>query len=65
MCDIANATGMSRISLYKALSPDGNPELATVVKSIGIVQVPLRCKRPGTPTTRRIMILSIALSSML
>jgi probable addiction module antidote protein len=32
MADIANATGMSRTSLYKALSPDGNPEFATVVK---------------------------------
>jgi probable addiction module antidote protein len=32
MTEIAEATGLSRTSLYKALSPDGNPEFATVVK---------------------------------
>ncbi len=32
MADIADATGLSRTSLYKALSQDGNPEFATVVK---------------------------------
>ena len=32
MTDIAEATGLSRTSLYKALSQDGNPEFATVVK---------------------------------
>jgi len=29
---IARDTGLGRASLYKALSPDGNPELATVLK---------------------------------
>ena len=29
---IARATGLGRESLYKALSPDGNPELATILK---------------------------------
>lgn len=34
MTKIARATGMSRESLYKALSPDGNPEMATFLKVI-------------------------------
>jgi probable addiction module antidote protein len=32
MTEIAEATGLSRTSLYKALSQDGNPEFVTVVK---------------------------------
>jgi probable addiction module antidote protein len=32
MSEIAAATGLSRTSLYKALSEDGNPEFTTVVK---------------------------------
>lgn len=32
MSKIARATGLGRESLYKALSPDGNPEFATVLK---------------------------------
>jgi probable addiction module antidote protein len=34
MTEIAKATGLTRASLYKALSPDGNPEFATVLKVI-------------------------------
>jgi hypothetical protein len=33
MTEIARAAGLSRANLNKALSPDGNPKLATVVKS--------------------------------
>jgi probable addiction module antidote protein len=39
MTNIARATGMSRESLYKALSPDGNPEMATffkVIRALGL-----------------------------
>ena len=39
MSKIASATGLGRESLYKALSPDGNPEFATVLKvlhSLGV-----------------------------
>jgi len=39
MAQIAKATGLRRESLYKALSPEGNPEFATVlkvVKALGI-----------------------------
>lgn len=32
MTEIAEAAGLGRANLYKALSPDGNPEFATVVK---------------------------------
>jgi len=32
MTDIARLAGMSRESLYKALSADGNPQLGTVMK---------------------------------
>ncbi len=32
MTKIAAAAGLGRESLYKSLSPDGNPELATVLK---------------------------------
>ena len=32
MAEIAEKTGMSRTSLYKALSPEGHPEFSTIVK---------------------------------
>jgi len=32
MTQVARKTGLGRESLYKALSPDGNPEFATVLK---------------------------------
>jgi probable addiction module antidote protein len=32
MAQIARESGLGRESLYKALSPDGNPEFGTVVK---------------------------------
>jgi probable addiction module antidote protein len=34
MAQIARKTGLGRESLYKALSPDGNPEFATVLKVV-------------------------------
>ena len=34
MSEIARETGLGRESLYKALSPDGNPELSTVLKVV-------------------------------
>jgi probable addiction module antidote protein len=34
MTEIARETGLGRESLYKALSPEGNPEFATVLKVI-------------------------------
>jgi len=34
MAELARAAGLGRESLYKALSPDGNPEFATVLKVV-------------------------------
>jgi len=34
MTELAAATGLGRANLYKALSPKGNPEFATVAKVI-------------------------------
>jgi probable addiction module antidote protein len=34
MSDLARQTGLGRESLYRALSPDGNPELSTVLKVV-------------------------------
>src|SRR5260221_6970456 len=39
MTEIAQAAGLGRADLYKALSPDGNPEFATVarvLKALGL-----------------------------
>ena len=39
MADVAKAAGLSRESLYRSLSPEGNPSLATVVavaKTLGV-----------------------------
>ncbi len=32
MTELARAAGLGRANLYKALSPDGNPEFATVAR---------------------------------
>jgi probable addiction module antidote protein len=34
MTKIARESGLGRESLYKALSPDGNPELATILRVV-------------------------------
>ena len=34
MSEVARRAGLGRESLYKALAPDGNPELATVMKVV-------------------------------
>ena len=41
MSRIASAAGLGRESLYKALSPDGNPEFATVLKVLDTIGVKL------------------------
>ena len=42
MAKIARAAGVGRESLYKALSRDGNPELATVLKVLRVLGLKLR-----------------------
>jgi probable addiction module antidote protein len=47
MTQIAKATGLSRESLYKALSPEGNPELATVLKVVQSLGLQLQARAVG------------------
>jgi probable addiction module antidote protein len=42
MSKIARATGLGRESLYKALSADGNPEFATVLKVLRALGLKLK-----------------------
>jgi probable addiction module antidote protein len=44
MTDIARETGLSRESLYKALSEDGNPSFATVMKVLQALSIELHAK---------------------
>ena len=61
MTKVARKTGLSRESLYRSLSADGRPELATVIKVMGAmgfglgtrVLVPAAVVRPGK-TKRKI-----------
>jgi probable addiction module antidote protein len=46
MAWIARETGLGRESLYKALSPDGNPEFATVLKVVRALGLRLRATAP-------------------
>ncbi|HNY26762.1 MAG TPA: putative addiction module antidote protein [Candidatus Sumerlaeota bacterium] len=42
MAQIARETGLGRESLYKAFSPDGNPEFSTVLKVVRALGLRLR-----------------------
>jgi probable addiction module antidote protein len=42
MAQVARSTGLGRESLYKALSSDGNPELATVLKVVRALGLKLK-----------------------
>lgn len=44
MSEIARDTGLGRESLYKALSPDGNPEFATILKVVRSLGLSLHAK---------------------
>lgn len=44
MTEIAREAGLGRESLYKALSPEGNPEFATVLKVIRSLGLKLHAK---------------------
>ena len=52
MTKVASKTGLGRESLYKALSPDGNPALATVLKVIQALGLQLRVTRPVSAPTQ-------------
>ena len=42
MSKVAKRTGLGRESLYKALSPDGNPALSTILKVVRAFELNLR-----------------------
>jgi probable addiction module antidote protein len=44
MSQIARETGLGRESLYKALSPEGNPEFATVLKVVQALGIQLNAQ---------------------
>ncbi|HPD56674.1 MAG TPA: putative addiction module antidote protein [Smithellaceae bacterium] len=41
MTHLANETGLGRESLYKALSPEGNPEFSTILKVVNALGLKL------------------------
>ncbi len=44
MTEIAREAGLGRESLYKALSPEGNPEFATILKVVRALGLKLHAK---------------------
>jgi probable addiction module antidote protein len=52
MSEIAHGTNLRRESLYKALSPKGNPEFATVLKVINALGIKLKAY-PKSPLSHR------------
>ena len=46
MSQLARDTGLAREGLYKALSPEGNPEFATVMKVIKALGLKLGVRAP-------------------
>jgi len=44
MAQLARETGLRRESLYKALSPDGNPEFSTVMKVVRALGIRLHAR---------------------
>jgi probable addiction module antidote protein len=44
MTSISNETGLSRENLYKALTPEGNPEFGTVMKVLDSLGVQLHAE---------------------
>ena len=50
MTHIAKKAGLGRESLYKALSPDGNPEFSTILKVVSALGLKLHA---GTGKTKK------------
>src|SRR3954452_17297511 len=51
MTQLARETGLGRESLYKTLSPAGNPELATILKVVGALGLRLHATPAGTKSS--------------
>lgn len=53
MTQVARDAGLSRESLYRALSPDGNPELSTLLRVLAVLGLQLSVRplnaRPARP----------------
>ena len=49
MTTVAADAGLGRESLYKALSPDGNPEFATMLKVMRALGLRLHASSAATP----------------
>lgn len=47
MTEIARQTGLGRESLYKALSPEGNPEFSTILKVVRALGLRLHASTEG------------------
>ena len=47
MTQVAREAGLGRESLYKALSPDGNPEFATIMKVVAALGLRLHAAPAG------------------
>jgi probable addiction module antidote protein len=52
MAEIAQEAGLGRESLYKALSPEGNPEFATILKVVRALGLRLHAT-PAQAATKR------------
>ena len=50
MSQVARQAGLGRESLYKALSPAGNPELATILKVVSALGLRLHAAPAGKST---------------
>lgn len=48
MSQVAREAGLGRESLYKALSPEGNPAFATIMKVISALGLQLHASAAGT-----------------
>ena len=51
MTQLAKATGITREGLYKALSPNGNPEFSTILKVIKALKIKLHASAGTDPLT--------------
>lgn len=51
MTELARETGLGRESLYKALSPSGNPEFSTILKVVGALGLRLHATPAGVKST--------------
>ena len=50
MSQVAREAGLGRESLYKALSPSGNPEFATILKVVAALGLQLHAAPAGAKT---------------